>query len=242
MAQMIFGGMGFLQSNSDVLLRQLAKIKNNPDVIKAVEGDPQYQQKIALQNRAYQHSSSRTSLWSIQGYPIIFDITGRNLSLVHNIKDKMESFGYDVYMVFVSTSLETALQRNLGRMHKPGLHVADEDFVKDAWNAADKNKEEFRRIFGQNFWDVSNYQDVSGYDKSSMNNLYMSLHRRARNFLGLEKIVFNPVGRKFLAQKQSKIVENIRYIDPSTGKGWRSYNFENQVKAIVDEEVKKGIQ
>ena len=46
---------------------------------------------------------------------VIIDGTGHKYQSIAKKKQRMEDLGYDCYMVFVNTSLEIALKRNLER-------------------------------------------------------------------------------------------------------------------------------
>jgi len=80
---------------------------------------------------------------------MIIDITARNRKRVDDLKQQLESMGYDTYMVFVNTTVETALQRNNFRERK--LKESD---VVDMWHQVQNNLEYFKTLFGKNFLEV----------------------------------------------------------------------------------------
>ena len=64
----------------------------------------------------------------------------------------MQQLGYDTYMIFVNTSLDTAIERNDNRDRKLPL-----DIVKTYWNNVQSNIGKFQNLFGmKNFIIVDN--------------------------------------------------------------------------------------
>ena len=61
---------------------------------------------------------------------MIIDSTGSNFQKVKRQKKELEEAGYDTYMVFVMTSLETALIRNEERAEKGERELPDKDCKK----------------------------------------------------------------------------------------------------------------
>tara|TARA_Y100001963_G_scaffold155907_1_gene248156 strand:- start:105 stop:875 length:771 start_codon:yes stop_codon:yes gene_type:complete len=86
---------------------------------------------------------------------MVIDSTGSNFARVQKRKKELEENGYDCYMVFVMTSLDTALQRNKDRAEK-GERELPASIVKKSWNAARKNLGGLKSLFGKNFKRVDN--------------------------------------------------------------------------------------
>lgn len=83
---------------------------------------------------------------------MVLDGTGRDFAKIKKDRAELVEFGYDTFMVFVNTSLEVALQRNLDRPRK-----VDEKVVKDAWTSVQSNIGKFQALFGSdNFVVVDN--------------------------------------------------------------------------------------
>ena len=71
------------------------------------------------------------------------------------------NLGYDCYMIFVNTSLDTAQERN-----KMRDRTLAEDEVTKMWNAVQQNIGKFQRLFGgKNFIVVDNNDVVRTYLK-----------------------------------------------------------------------------
>ena len=85
-----------------------------------------------------------------QGDGIIVDGTGNSLKVMENHVQEFKNKGYDVQMVFVETSLETALERNRARKERS----LRDGIVKRTHESVQNNKEAFRKLFGDNFAEV----------------------------------------------------------------------------------------
>ena len=94
---------------------------------------------------------------------MIIDSTGSNFKKVQRQKKALEDAGYDTYMVFVMTSLETAQARNKKRAEK-GDRELPEKIVKKSWNATRKNLGGLKALFGSNFALVHNDKHLDGRD------------------------------------------------------------------------------
>ncbi len=86
---------------------------------------------------------------------MIIDSTGSNFQKVKKQKKQLEDAGYDTYMVFVMTSLDTALKRNTMRAEK-GERELPEKLVAKSWKDTRKNMGGLKSLFGKNFALVNN--------------------------------------------------------------------------------------
>ena len=86
---------------------------------------------------------------------MIIDSTGSDFKKVKRKKKILEDAGYDTYMVFVMTSLETAQKRNKLRAEK-GERELPEKLVAKSWKATRKNMGGLKTLFGSNFALVNN--------------------------------------------------------------------------------------
>ena len=85
-----------------------------------------------------------------KGDGIIVDGTGNSLQVMQNQVQEFKNKGYDVQMVFVETSLETALERNQARKERS----LKDSIVKRTHESVQNNKEAFKELFGGNFAEV----------------------------------------------------------------------------------------
>ena len=78
---------------------------------------------------------------------IIIDGTGASSNALFGKKASIEALGYDTYMVYVNTTLETALERNANRPERKLL----DKVVERVWQKVHDNLETFKSGFGSNF-------------------------------------------------------------------------------------------
>lgn len=139
-----------------------------------------------LKNKEVAHHGKRRA-------GIIIDVTGWEAKRVVNPLNRFRALGYDVLMVFVRTSLETALDRNAKRAR----NVPD-SFIRTAHAGSLKNLPLFRNKFGpQNFVIVDNDKDIDPKDWAR--HVAPKLHKVAMEFLS--RPVKNPKGKAWLKQQ-----------------------------------------
>jgi predicted ABC-type ATPase len=87
---------------------------------------------------------------------MVIDGTGKDFGKITTQASSLKSIGYEVYMLFVNTSLEVALERNKERGRK-GEREVPEKIVIDAWKQVQNNIGKFQSFFGsKNFIIVDN--------------------------------------------------------------------------------------
>jgi len=82
---------------------------------------------------------------------LLIDSTASNATKVRNQMQKLEDMGYDCFLVFVDTPLETALERNNNRER-----VLDDEKVINNWNNVQEVKEELVKMFSPNYTIIVN--------------------------------------------------------------------------------------
>ena len=83
---------------------------------------------------------------------LIIDGTGAEYGKIQKQQRLLQQLGYDTHMIFVNTSLNTAIERNNQRDRKLPL-----DIVKTYWNNVQSNIGKFQNLFGsKNFIVVDN--------------------------------------------------------------------------------------
>ena len=88
--------------------------------------------------------------------PAAMNRTGRNYEATKNMKEQLETLGYEVKAIFVKTGLEKAQERNLARKRK-----LEPKIVKKIHSDVGKNMEKFRSLFGNNFYTIDNTKHFS---------------------------------------------------------------------------------
>jgi len=100
---------------------------------------------------------------------MIFDTTSANLTKVKKYVKMLERIGYEYKMIYVNASLENAQKRNEMRARKLPKEIVQKD-----WETAQKNMNDLKKIFGRNFVEVKNDDDLATLEKKA-NSLYGKL-------------------------------------------------------------------
>ncbi len=129
---------------------------------------------------------------------LIIDSTAWAYERVARPAQKLRELGYDLFMVFVTTTLETALARNRERAEQGGRFVPD-SFVEDAWRGAHRNLKRYAQLFGpKNMRIIDNDVDVAVIDWVSV--IKPKLHNIGQRIL--KRPLRNPLGKKWLKAPQ----------------------------------------
>ena len=114
---------------------------------------------------------------------LIIDGTGKDFEKITRQARNLEALGYDTHMIFVNTSLDTALERNAKRDRS-----VPESITIKSWNDVQKNMGKFSQFFRQNFLVVDNNDS----DEDVMGPVFKQVRALAR------KKVQNPTGKKWI--------------------------------------------
>jgi predicted kinase len=133
--------------------------------------------KDEIRDRAKELTESKLLGYINGRLGVVIDGTGRDIDKIKSQKKRLEDLGYDTYMIFVNTSIDTALKRNKMRERS-----VPEDLVKEAWNKVQNNMGIFQNLFGNsNFKIVDNnvanedlfrltWKDVLRFSKDKIKN------------------------------------------------------------------------
>ena len=133
------GGLGMKLINSDDIYEKLLKdagLETTPEDIYSDQG-----QEIRGRAKATTKRMQGNFLDGRLG--LIIDGTGKDYDKIATQVAGLKNLGYDCYMIFVNTSLDTAQERN--KMRKRTL---PEKEVAAMWNAVQQNIGKFQRLFG----------------------------------------------------------------------------------------------
>lgn len=117
---------------------------------------------------------------------ILIDGTGKDYGGISRQKQKLESVGYDCFMVFVNTDLDVALRRNQTRERK-----LPSELVKSSWQAVQNNMGKFQGLFGASnmlIVDNSEYKEFSNIVKKGANKF-------------INKKIQNPIARAWIKKE-----------------------------------------
>lgn len=135
------GGLGMKVVNSDDIYEKMlndAGLQTTPEDIFSDKG-----QEIRKKAKATTKVMQGNFLQGRLG--VIIDGTGKDYDKIAKQAAGLQKLGYETYMIFVNTSLETAQERNKMRQR-----TLPEDEVTKMWNAVQQNIGKFQRFFGAN--------------------------------------------------------------------------------------------
>jgi len=202
----MFSGMGLKVINSDdIFEKELKKLNISTDI------DPKkwatFIKQMAVREKVAKPLTALKKMNFIDGMlPIIIDGTGRDFEKIKNQKLALEQVGYDTYMIFVNTTLETSLQRNRERERS-----VPERVVKDAWNNVQKNFSKFKSLFSsKNFKEVN--QDISQtvYKKKGKFGGVRGPQQFEKWRKGLHKIAYNFVNSKLENKIGKQVISDLK--------------------------------
>ena len=107
---------------------------------------------------------------------LIFDTTSANSSKIKSYLNMLNQLGYESKMIYVSTSLDNAKKRNNMRPRKLPDAIVEKD-----WNNSQKNIAIMKKMFGKDFVQVTNDDDLSSLQKKT-NSLFSKLMTWSTSF------------------------------------------------------------
>ena len=152
------GGTGLRIVNSDDVFEKYLKDAGFDMDMSTVKAEREKEERDKMRDRA--KKLTRTRMGDITtgkgGYlegriGLIIDGTGKNYDKIAKQATQLKQLGYDVHMIFVNTSLDTALERNAKRERTVPADVATR-----AWNEVQRNMGKFSQYFRRNFVVVDN--------------------------------------------------------------------------------------
>lgn len=163
-------GLGLKLINSDdAFERGLAKANIGFD-IKSMTAD-EYENAMVIRNRAKEITNLKQSL-AIKGrLGLVIDGTGKDFGKIKKQSDALRALGYETFMIFVNTSIETSLERNAMRTRK-----VPEDIVKNSWTRVQNNMGKFQNYFG-----LSNFVLVD--NNNATENILTKVYKRIANIV-----------------------------------------------------------
>ena len=150
------GGLGLKIVNSDDIFEKYLKDAGLSMKMPKSEEEP----RDKLRDRAKAVTKAKMGNYVEGRLGLIIDGTGKDYDKIAKQATQLKQLGYDVHMIFVNTSLETALKRNAKRDRTVPRSVATK-----SWKTVQSNMGKFSQYFRQNFIVVDNNdseEDVMG--------------------------------------------------------------------------------
>ena len=176
------GGTGLKVVNSDDAFEKLLKDANLSLKMPPEEKAPREVQR----KRAKTLTKSRRDNYVEGRIGLIIDGTGKDYDKIASQSKDLRQLGYDTHMIFVNTSLDTALQRNAERPRS----VPDSIVVK-SWNEVQSNIGAFSQHFRENFIVVDN--NDAGED------VFVKVFKQIKGLL--RKKVQSPLAKQWVMQQ-----------------------------------------
>ena len=177
------GGLGMKMVNSDDIYEKMlndAGLETTPEDIYSDQG-----QKI--RGRAKKVTKKMQGNFLEGRLGLIIDGTGKDYDKIASQVAGLKNLGYECYMIFVNTSLDTAQEQNAKRKR-----TLPKEQVEQMWNAVQNNIGKFQRLFGStNFIIVDN--NMAGED------VFSKVWKRC--MLLVKKKVTNRIAKSWIAQQ-----------------------------------------
>ena len=150
------GGLGMKIVNSDNAFEKL--LKDAGLSLKMPPEEEKPRDVVRAKAKAITKSQQKNYIEGRLG--LIIDGTGRDFEKIAKQARELQGLGYDTHMIFVNTSLDTALERNAKRARS-----VPEPIVVKSWKDVQSNIGKFSQFFRRNFIVVDNNdadEDVFG--------------------------------------------------------------------------------
>ena len=186
------GGTGLRVVNSDDAFEALLKKANLSLKMPEEEEAPrEIQRKRAkkLTKRRMGDASTGEGGYLEGRIGLILDGTGKEYDKITKQATELKQLGYDVHMIFVNTSLDTALARNAKRSRS-----VPEDIVVQSWKAVQSNIGKFSQYFRANFVVVDN----NDTDEDVMTPVFKQIKGL------LKKPVRSPLAKQWVTQEMKR--------------------------------------
>ena len=174
------GGLGLKIVNSDDIFEKY--LLDAIGTLDIREIDPE--QRDRIRGRAKRVTAARQANYIEGRLGLIIDGTGKDFDKIKNQSTRLKQLGYDVHMIFVNTSLDTALAQNAKRPRK-----LPDSMVTQLWNDVQKNIGKFSQLFRRNFIVVDN--NMAGED------VFAQVFKQVMSLA--KSKVQNPMGQKWIA-------------------------------------------
>ena len=180
------GGMGMKIVNSDDVYEKMLKdvgLDTTPEDIYSDQG-----QDIRLKAKKTVKVMQSSYIGGRLGH--IIDGTGKDYDKISKQVGMLKGLGYDCYMIFVNTSLDTAQERNAERKR-----TLPEKEVEKMWKEVQTNIGKFQRLFGNKSFVIVDNNDAGEdvFAKVYKQIMYLAKYK-----------VQNPTGKKWIANELAK--------------------------------------
>ena len=180
------GGLGMKIVNSDDIFEKYIKDAGMTFKMNTKLGKEQEVDRDKLRARAKEVANKQKANYVEGRLGLIIDGTGKDYDKISKQAQQLRLLGYDIHMVFVNTSLETALKRNAKRERTLPASIATK-----SWKNVQMNMGKFSQFFRQGFVLVDNNDS----DEDVMGPVYKQIASLAKSK------VKNKIGQQWIAMQ-----------------------------------------
>jgi predicted kinase len=188
-----FSRHGLKLVNPDPVFEKLLRQASiNPSDLDSIsKEDPERYSKVIdpIRTRAKEVETEIEKNYISGRIGMVLEGTGKNVTSIKNLKNRLEDIGYDCMMIYVNTDLETAKKRNQMRDR-----TIPEDLLVSMWNNSQKNLGDLQRLFGP--------MNTLIIDNSNNSKIGSDISKAIERFM--QKPVTNPAGKMWIKQELMK--------------------------------------
>jgi len=174
-------GHGLVEINSDKALEFLMDKEGLDKTMP--EGEKEARDFVRGRAKNITELKQRLALQGRNG--LIINGTGDDAEKIGRIKSGLEKLGYESSMILVNTSDEVSAERNIERGQRGGRTVP-ETIRKEKWDAVQNARTEYARMFGDQYKEFDNSEDLRNADPDTIKSKkmeLMSLFKDVQNFI-----------------------------------------------------------
>ena len=183
------GGLGMKILNSDDHFERLLKDAGLELDMRTTQAEREEEERDKLRGRAKAITKKKEKNYIEGRIGLIIDGTGKNYDKIAAQSIYLKRLGYDTHMIFVNTSLDTALKRNAERERRVSNSVAT-----NSWRDVQSNIGKFSLHFRQNFVVVDN--------NDSKEDVMTPVFKQIKSLL--RKKVTSPIAKQWVMQQMKE--------------------------------------
>ena len=183
------GGTGLRIVNSDDVFEKYLKDAGLEMDMRTKQAEREEEERDKLRDRAKAITKKREKNYVEGRIGLIIDGTGKHYDKIAAQSIYLKRLGYDTHMIFVNTSLDTALKRNAERERRVSNSVAT-----NSWRDVQSNIGKFSQHFRQNFVVVDN--------NDSKEDVMTPVFKQIKSLL--RKKVTSPIAKQWVMQQMKE--------------------------------------
>ena len=183
------GGTGLRIVNSDDVFEKYLKDAGLEMDMRTRQAEREEEERDKLRDRAKALTKKKEKNYIEGRIGLIIDGTGKNYDKIAAQSIYLKRLGYDTHMIFVNTSLDTALKRNAERERSVSDSVAT-----NSWKTVQSNIGKFSQHFRQNFVVVDN--------NDSKEDVMTPVFKQIKSLL--RKKVTSPIAKQWVMQQMKE--------------------------------------